>query len=86
MKFNVGIDGEGPIFVFRYINMCTYIRVTDTQILCRFSYFAIVCWPQHACRVQIGDKSTHRRHVANMSPTFPAKILMGRRDEEELVA
>ena len=73
ITFNVGIDGEGPIFVFRYINTCTYIGVTDTQILCRFSYFAIVCRPRHACRVQIGNKSTRRRHVASMLPTFPAK-------------
>mgnify|MGYP006197374691 CR=1 FL=1 len=61
--------------VFRYINTCTYIGVTDTQILCRFNYFAIVCRPRHACRVQIGDKLTRRRHVADMSPTFPAKIV-----------
>ncbi len=59
--------------VFRYINTCTYIGVTDTQILCRFSYFAIVCRSRHACRVQIGDKSTRRQHVADMLPTFPAK-------------
>jgi hypothetical protein len=60
--------------VFRYINTCTYIGVTDTQILCRFSYFAIVCWPRHACRAKIGNILTRCRHVADMSPTFPAKI------------
>jgi hypothetical protein len=73
ITFNVEIDDEGPIFVVRYINTCTYIGVTDTQNLCRFSYFAIVCRPRHACRVQIGDKLTRRRHVADMLPTFPAK-------------
>jgi hypothetical protein len=53
-------DGSSPLIfvfrrlyhssiVFRYINTYTYIGVTDTQILCRFSYFAIVCRPRHAC-------------------------------------
>ncbi len=65
----------GPVSVFRYINTCTYIGVTDTQILCRFSYFAFVCRPRHTCRVKIGDKSTCRRHVADMLPTFPAKTI-----------
>jgi hypothetical protein len=77
-------DGSSPLIfvfrrlyhssiVFRHINTCTYVGVTDTQILCRFSYFAIVCRPRHACRAKIGNILTSLRHVADMSPTFPAK-------------
>ncbi len=33
-----------------------------------------LCWHRHACWPKIGDISTLRRHVANMPPTFPAKV------------
>jgi hypothetical protein len=32
----------------------------------------------HTCRAKICDKSTRRRHVADMSPTFPAKAVVSR--------
>ncbi len=51
------------ILVHEYV----YIYGTVKQIVFRFSYFAIVCWPRHACWVQIGNKSTRCQQVADIS-------------------
>ena len=49
---------------------CSYLPkyyIPRQQKVVRHVSGARKCWPRHACRVQISDKLTRRRHVADIS-------------------